>query len=426
LPEGYEVRGDGPDIYRNFVMPIGNKEQRWVRATDIRPGGRAVHHALMAFDDKKIARRWDARDAEPGFSSFTLPPSLTYPDHFLHWVPGKKPRAVQPGLQWPLAPNSDVVLQLHLRPMGRTEKVRPEVAFYFTDQPPTNAPMKIQTSSLRIEIPPGASNHLVHAEFPVGGDAQILAVNPHAHFLAREMTLRVRLPNGKRETLLHIPQWDFNWQDYYRYAKPPFVPAGSMLETDIVYDNSDANPHNPNHPPKLVRYGVESDDEMAVMAVQLLPMSPAATEGIRKTQLDDLLQFTYDFNTYLLQHDPNNAHARVGLARHYYMKKNFPAAAEQLAIARKLDPQDEDAALLAGIVAQFSGQPEEARKNFEDCIRINPDHPRAHGCLAVLALNVGWYDVAETQLYEALRIDPNDDEAKSLLQEVKRRTGRAK
>ena len=425
LPEPYVMAGDGPDVYRNFVIPIGNKEQRFVRATDVRPGGRAVHHALMAFDRANVARRWDARDAEPGFASFTLPPNLDMPNHFIAWLPGKRPCAVQPGLQWTLNANSDLVLQLHMRPMGRREEVRPQVAFYFTSEPPTNQPIKIQTSSLRIEIPPGVSNHLVHAEFPIAGEAQVLAVNPHAHFLAREMTLRVRLPNGQRQTLVHIPEWDFNWQDYYHYAKPPVLPGGSVLEVDILYDNSAGNPRNPNHPPKTVRYGLDSSDEMAVMAVQLLPTTPAATQAIQQSQVQDLLQFTYDFNSFLLQREPTNVHARVGLGRHFYMSRNLPAAAQQLAIARRLDPQDEDAALMSGIVAQFSAQPEAARRHFEDCIRINRDHPRAHGCLAVLAAQQGWIEIAEAQLYEALRIDPNDSEAKSMLRQLKQQTRRA-
>ncbi|HMJ90970.1 MAG TPA: tetratricopeptide repeat protein, partial [Candidatus Acidoferrum sp.] len=79
----------------------------------------------------------------------------------------------------------------------------------------------------------------------------------------------------------------------------------------------------------------------------------------------------------------------------------------------------------SGIVAQFSGQPEEARRHFEDCIRINRDHPRAHGCLAVLAAQQGWIEIAEAQLYEALRIDPNDSEAKSMLRQLKQQTRRA-
>jgi hypothetical protein len=424
MPEPYAMAGDGPDVYRNFVIPIGNQEARWVRAIDIRPNGQAVHHALVAFDHTGKARKRDAQDAEPGFSSFTFPPYLDAPNHFLGWLPGKHPRGVQPGLQWRLEPKSDVVIQTHMRPMGRRDEVKPQVAFYFASEPPTNQPLKIQTSTLKIEIPAGVSNHVVHAEFPIAGEAQVLAVNPHAHFLAREMTLRVRLPNGTRQTLLHIPKWDFNWQDYYYYAKPPVLPAGSMLETDMVFDNSMANPHNPNQPPKTVRYGVESTDEMSVMALQIMPTSAAAAKAIEKSMQEDLLQFTREFNTFLLQREPTNVQARVSLGRYFYITKNFPAATEQLAIARQLDPQDEDAALLSGIVAQFSGRPDDARRHFEECIAINRDNARAHGCLAVLAGQQGWYDVAETHLYEALRVNPNDAEAKSMLRQLKQQTGR--
>jgi hypothetical protein len=419
LPTPFIVEAEGPDIYRNFVLPLGNKEKRWVRATDMRARSAAVHHGLMAFDRNKVARRWDERDAEQGFASFTLPPNLDFPMHFLAWVPGRRAREVQPGLQWPLNANSDLVLQVHMRPTGKREEVRPEVAFYFTDVPPTNQPLKLQTVSLKIEIPPGATNHIVRATFPVAGDADILALHPHAHFLAKEMTLRLREPSGKTRTLIHIPHWDFNWQEAYRYATPVFAPAGSVLESDISYDNSTNNPANPNHPPKLVRYGVESTDEMAVMPVQLLPRNAAAAKAINDSLVQDLIQFTYDFNTYLLEREPTNVHARVGLGRHYYVSKNYDAAAQQLAMARQLDPNDEDAALLSGIVAQMRGRMDEARAQFEDCLRINRDNVRAHGCLAVLSTQQGLYDVAEPHIYELLRLDPTDADAKNMLQQVK-------
>jgi hypothetical protein len=419
LSEPFIVPAEGPDIYRNFVLPLGNKQQRWVRATDMRAKSAAVHHGLMAFDKSKIARRWDERDAAPGFASFTLPPNLELPPHFLAWVPGRRARQVQPGLQWQLAANSDLVLQLHLRSTGKREEIRPEVAFYFTDIPPTNQPYKLQTTTLKIAIPAGATNYIVRTTFPIAGDADILAIHPHAHFLATEMMLRLRDAKGETRTLLHIPRWDFNWQEAYRFAKPVFASAGSMLEADITYDNSTNNPANPNHPPKLVRYGLESTDEMAVMSVQFLPRDKKSADAIHDSLVKDLLEFTYEFNTHMIEREPTNSNARVGLGRHYYIQKNYDAAAQQLAIARQLDPRNEDAAILAGIVAQMRGRADEARFHFEDCIRLNSDHVRAHGCMAVMNIQLGQYDIAEKHIYELLRIDSSDADAKSMLQQVK-------
>jgi hypothetical protein len=79
------------------------------------------------------------------------------------------------------------------------------------------------------------------------------------------------LPSGKRINLLRIVDWDFNWQDQYRYARPLRLPADTRLEMEITYDNSDANPHNPNHPARRVRWGAGITDEMAGLHVQAMP-----------------------------------------------------------------------------------------------------------------------------------------------------------
>jgi tetratricopeptide (TPR) repeat protein len=98
-----------------------------------------------------------------------------------------------------------------------------------------------------------------------------LSVYPHAHYLASRMEGWARLPSGERRWLLRILDWDFNWQDQYRYREPVFLPRGSVITMRYVYDNSDQNPQNPNSPPRRVRYGPSSTDEMADLVLQVLP-----------------------------------------------------------------------------------------------------------------------------------------------------------
>ena len=200
LNESYEVPADGPNIYRNFVLPLGLRERRYVRAVDCRPGSAAVHHVLMALDRSNTARRWDARDAGLGFAGFTLPPGLEMPPHFLFWHPGKRAAEVQPGLAWPLEAMTDLVLQIHMRPTGKKETVSPQIAFYFTNTRPTNQPAKVFLSTLKIAIPAGISNHVVRNRFQLAGDADLLAIAPHAHFLAREITGRAKFPDGSERS----------------------------------------------------------------------------------------------------------------------------------------------------------------------------------------------------------------------------------
>ncbi len=361
LPQTYSLAEQGKDIYRNFVLPLGMKERRHVRALDMRPGSAAVHHGFLAFDRYGKARRWDARDEELGFASFTLPPGLDIPNHFLGWHPGKRAVESPPGLAWALEPRSDLVLQLHMRPTGRGESVAPQVAFYFTSEAPTNEPIKFQVSTIEIAIPAGASNHVVRSSMPVMGDADLLAVAPHAHFLAKKFTGRVRFPDGTSHTLLHIPRWEFNWQDSYRYAKPLFLPAGSVVEMEIVFDNSAANPNNPHWPPKQVDYGIESTDEMAVFSVQILPRSREAADRELRFLAEDTTRYMLAYNSYLLRREPTNALALVGMGRALYQLGQLAPALEHVVAGRRLDPLDDDAACLHGILLQFKQQPIEAR-----------------------------------------------------------------
>lgn len=420
LPEGYSLAADGPNVYRNFVLPLNLRESRWVRAVDFRPHSASVHHALIAFDRTGAARQWDAKDAEPGFTSFKLPSGMETPNEFLGWHPGKQPSQSLPGLAWTLSAGSDLVLQLHLRPTGKPERIAPEVGFYFTNIKPTNEPTKISISPLAFSIPPGASNQAVRGTFALPGDADLLALEPHAHFLGRSVTGSARLPDGTRRTLLHVPEWDFNWQDYYRFARPVFLPAGTVLEMEWQFDNTTNNARNPNVPLKTVGYGLESADEMAVMNFQILPRNEAAAQRIYESLLVDADRHNVEYNTHLLRKDPNNGRAHAGLARALMHFGQYEPAAQHAAIARRLDPRDDDAALLVGMVAYFRKQPLEARSAFEDCVRLNPNHPRAHGCLANLAVEQGWMDVAEFHLRETLRIDPKDDTAKAMLKQIGR------
>ena len=83
-------------------------------------------------------------------------------------------------------------------------------------------------------------------------DAEIRAIQPHAHYRAQSVAAWATLPGGGRRPLILIRNWDFNWQDQYRYATPFWVPAGTKLEMDYVFDNSDANSRNPSHPARRV------------------------------------------------------------------------------------------------------------------------------------------------------------------------------
>jgi len=265
----FEVPSEGPDLYQCFVI-AGVPQDHWVRALDIRPGNaKAVHHALLFQDTTGTARR---RDHGQGYSCFGTPGFL--PARGLGgWTPGAVPFQAPEGLPELLHGLADLVLQVHYHPSGKPERDQTRLALYFTTARPRFRIMDVPLGSNRIDIPPGNSAYRVTDHFSLPVDVLVYAISPHAHYLCKEMSGFALLPDGTRLTLIHIPEWNFDWQQQYTYPQPIRLPAGTILEMQYVYDNSGANPRNPNHPPRRVVWGPGSADEMAGLHIEVAPVS---------------------------------------------------------------------------------------------------------------------------------------------------------
>jgi len=280
MPTEFDIPAEGPDLYQCLVIPAPSLRDRWVRALDIRPGNpRVVHHVILFQDTTRTARR---RDQGSGYSCFGTPGFL--PARGLGgWTPGALPFSAPEGSPTLLHGNADLVLQIHYHPTGKPEKDRTRVALYFTGQPPVRRLMDIPLGSTRIDIPAGDSAYKVTDHFTIPVDVEVIGIIPHAHYICRSMTAVAILPNGTRRTLLEIPEWNFNWQQQYRYAAPFRLPADTRLEMEFVYDNSAANPRNPNHPPARVVYGPSTTDEMAGLHLEVTPVNPEDAEELSLT-----------------------------------------------------------------------------------------------------------------------------------------------
>ncbi len=208
LPEPYALAAGGPDVYRNFVVPLPGDARRHVRAWQFRPGDTAaVHHAFFFFDRTGESARLDLQDPEPGFPGLHVPRGAQAPaGHFLSWQPGAEARRSD-DYPWPLEPGAVLVIQAHLRPTGKPELVRPSFAFSFTDRAAPKQPAKIGLWSYDIDIPPGVAAHAVRDAFTLPTDVDVLGLLPHAHFLAASVEARARRPDGTSTTLLRIPRW---------------------------------------------------------------------------------------------------------------------------------------------------------------------------------------------------------------------------
>ncbi len=275
----YGVPAGGVERYRNLVVAAPVAGPRWVSAVELRPGNpHVVHHARLMVDSTTSSARADAQDAAPGFDGMELgSDARSPPGFFVGWTPGKLPARYPERFAWRLAPGTDLVLQLHIRPhaSGAGLVLHPRLGLYFADRAPRRPSALIMLGTKTIDIPPDDSAYIVTDSYELPAAVDVLGVYPHAHYLATRMEVVARLPDGRTQRLLSIPGWDFNWQDEYRYAAPIPLPQGSVLSMRYTYDNSAANPRNPSRPPRRVLYGPRSTDEMADLVFQVVPKRAA-------------------------------------------------------------------------------------------------------------------------------------------------------
>ncbi|HEY7152841.1 MAG TPA: redoxin family protein [Gemmataceae bacterium] len=260
----FDVPADGPDIYRNFVLPLNLAEDKWVTAIDIRPSARAVvHHALYYYDDKGLARQLDGKDDQPGFAGMGFRGS----GQLGGWAVGAAPAKLPDGLASPLPQGADLVVQTHFHPSGKAEKEILTFGLYFAPKAPARSLVSVQLPPAfglfnNIDIPPGKADFTVTDSFTLPVDVDLIGVSPHAHYLGKSFRGWAVLPDGKSEKLFRIKDWDFNWQGTYFYKQARRLPKGTVLHAEVIWDNSADNERNPNQPPKRVTWGEGTDDEM--------------------------------------------------------------------------------------------------------------------------------------------------------------------
>jgi Copper type II ascorbate-dependent monooxygenase, C-terminal domain len=269
----FTIPAEGADIYRSFCLPFSLDRDVTVSGVEFRPGNRrVVHHSRIYLDDTGDARRRDHGDPAPGFTGWLASDGrfdLPYPG-LGAWTPGMTPRFAPEGVGRVIRPGSDVVVQIHYHPTGKPETDRSSIGLFFARSPTTRTMAGYTLCSDRIDIPPGEKRHKIILSTRIKADIHLFTVVPHAHHLCREFRLAATLPNGTTQPLLWITDWDMDWQDQYRYAQPVALPAGTILTLAAYFDNSEDNPRNPNKPPRRVRYGVETKDEMCACHLEFL------------------------------------------------------------------------------------------------------------------------------------------------------------
>jgi mono/diheme cytochrome c family protein len=272
MPQAYTLRADPPDDYRVFVIPLNLTEDKYVRAVDFRPSNRKiVHHSLFFLDTSGQARELEAQaaDHKPGY--FRVGGPGFRPSGGLGgWAPGVLPRLLPDGVGRPVRAGSDLIIQTHFHPSGKVESEQSAVGLYFAKQPPQKVLLSIPHGNNSIDIEPGDRHYVIDDSFTLPAPVELQGIIPHAHLLCRQIKVTATLPDGTVEPLIWVRDWDWNWQEQYQYARVLRFPRGTKVRQEFFYDNSTENAHNPNTPPRRVRYGEQTGDEMALVFYQIL------------------------------------------------------------------------------------------------------------------------------------------------------------
>jgi Tfp pilus assembly protein PilF len=419
MAKPYHLSPAGPDVYRNFVIRLPLDRDRLIRAVEFVPGNpRIVHHAFVRVDEGGQARKIDGREPKPGFTKMLS--KVRMPGgQFITWNPGSRPIVSPPGLAWRLPKNSDLVVEMHLNRTGKPETLQSSVGIYFADEQPTNSCYTFKLGSHALNFPAGAPNEIVRDSLVLPVDVDVLGVYPHAHFLGKEMQGYAIRPDGTKEWLIWIKQWNFNWQGDYRYRKPVHLPKGTTVHLQFSYDNSTNNPANPSHPPQRVVFGEQTSDEMCELGLQVLTRQTNDLSLLAQTVARHRSKMVEAGFRQRLALNPDDAEALTRLGMNLLAENRRAEAWDLLGRATEVRPDFPEAYYNKGVYLRIIRQPAQARKEFETALRLDARFPEAHQQLGFALAALGQLAEAQRSFEKALELEPADTEARDGLAELR-------
>ncbi|MFN7733852.1 MAG: redoxin family protein [Pirellula sp.] len=272
MDRAFEVPAEGPDIYQNFVIPLDLSEDKWVTAVEFQATAPEVlHHILFFLDDSGRARAKNPIEGQPGFPGMGFRPTGSLGG----WAVGATPLKLPEGLAYPAKHGSDLVLQTHFHLSGKPEKEVITVGLYFADKAPERTLVSLPLPPAfglfsGVDIPAGKSDFKITDSFTLPVDIDVVSVGGHAHYIGKTLKASATLPDRRVEELFFIDDWDFNWQGQYLYTEFVRLPKGTVITSEIVWDNSAENPRNPSYPPVRIHWGEGSTDEMGAINFRVL------------------------------------------------------------------------------------------------------------------------------------------------------------
>jgi peroxiredoxin len=251
LPKEFKVPAEGTVPYQYFVVNPGFTEDKWVKAAEVRPQCRAVVHHVLVFVQPPGQSGMGRRR---GFASNWLAGT----------VPGAQPLVLPEGQAKRIPAGSRLLFQIHYTPNGAPQVDRPSLGLVFAD--PSTVRQEVSTemaANPRLVLPPNTDNIPIESTEKLTEDTVLLSLMPHTHLRGKSFQYEAIYPDGKKEILLDLPHYDFNWQNTYMLSEPKLLPKGTEIHCVAHYDNSKNNPSNPN-PNDTVHWGEQTWEEMMI------------------------------------------------------------------------------------------------------------------------------------------------------------------
>ncbi len=236
-----DLKAGGPDRFYDLAGKTGLSEDAWIRAIEVKPGNRkVVHHVII----------WQGGQGSNGWLGA--------------WAAGMEPMVFPEGTGRKLRAGVPLVADMHYHPADTPESDVTQIGLYLAEDDAIDKELiNLWIQNAGFKIPAGDPDYKARAQYTFAQDAYIMAFLPHMHYRGKEFSYTARFPDGRKEKLLQVSNYDFNWQTGYEVAEPVFVPKGTRIECVAVWDNSADNPANPD-PTRTVTFGDESYDEMMI------------------------------------------------------------------------------------------------------------------------------------------------------------------
>ena len=301
LGEDYSVPASGTIDYKYFEVPTNLTEDKWIQAFEVKPGNPAVvHHVIVYARPPQRPQSGEAKGnaRRQGQSPFTFGPNMEEPESVKAnaarqstpndrpapasgmglfvggFAPGQNLRVFKEGTAMRLPAGSTLIFQMHYTANGQGGTDRSKIGFVFAKSAPKQETITAALVNANFTLPAGAPRTQVDAEVTLNVDTTLWSLLPHTHVRGRSWEIQVTYPDGRKEIVLAVPNYDFNWQTDYIFKEPLQLPKGTVIRTSAWYDNSPSNKSNPD-PTKDVHWGEQTWEEMQFTAFTFTLNPPA-------------------------------------------------------------------------------------------------------------------------------------------------------